>query len=105
MSAVLETLRFIPNASCSTFYFSLSLFLQALQDTALIEAFNLKAAIEYQLRNCKTQTHWHYNGYMFTYIFSYTDDGGQEALTDMPPRAEEVRESQSSYSLYSVTRN
>lgn len=39
------------------------------------------------------------------YIFSYTDDGGQEALTDMPPRAEEVRESQSSYSLYSVIRS
>lgn len=41
---------------------------KALQDTALIEAFNLKAAIEYQLKNF---------------------DGGQEALTDMPPRAEE----------------
>ena len=41
------------------------------------------------------------------YIFSHTltDDGGQEALTDMPPRAEEVRESQSSYSLYSVIRS
>ncbi|XP_013888312.1 intraflagellar transport protein 70A isoform X2 [Austrofundulus limnaeus] len=39
-----------------------------LHETALIEAFNLKAAIEYQLKNLK---------------------GAQEALTDMPPRAEE----------------
>ncbi|XP_028268763.1 intraflagellar transport protein 70A isoform X2 [Parambassis ranga] len=39
-----------------------------LHQTALIEAFNLKAAIEYQLKNLK---------------------GAQEALTDMPPRTEE----------------
>ncbi|CAN2389689.1 Tetratricopeptide repeat protein [Pristimantis euphronides] len=39
-----------------------------LHETALIEAFNLKAAIEYQLKN--------YNA-------------AQEALTDMPPRSEE----------------
>nr|XP_054763061.1 tetratricopeptide repeat protein 30A-like [Lytechinus pictus]XP_054763063.1 tetratricopeptide repeat protein 30A-like [Lytechinus pictus] len=39
-----------------------------LHETALIEAFNLKAAIEYQLKNL---------------------DASQEALTDMPPRAEE----------------
>ncbi|XP_035037307.1 tetratricopeptide repeat protein 30A isoform X2 [Hippoglossus stenolepis] len=39
-----------------------------LQQTALIEAFNLKAAIEYQLKNLKR---------------------AQESLTDMPPRAEE----------------
>ncbi|NXH15396.1 TT30B protein, partial [Bucco capensis] len=39
-----------------------------LHHTALVEAFNLKAAIEYQLRNLKA---------------------AQEALTDMPPRAEE----------------
>ncbi|NXY50563.1 TT30A protein, partial [Ceuthmochares aereus] len=39
-----------------------------LHRTALVEAFNLKAAIEYQLRNLKA---------------------AQEALTDMPPRAEE----------------
>ncbi|XP_045892966.1 tetratricopeptide repeat protein 30A isoform X2 [Micropterus dolomieu] len=39
-----------------------------LHQTALIEAFNLKAAIEYQLKNLK---------------------GAQEALTDMPPRSEE----------------
>lgn len=39
-----------------------------LQRTALVEAFNLKAAIEYQLHNLKA---------------------AQEALTDMPPRAEE----------------
>ncbi|XP_048102298.1 tetratricopeptide repeat protein 30A isoform X1 [Alosa alosa] len=39
-----------------------------LHETALIEAFNLKAAIEYQLKNF---------------------DSAQEALTDMPPRSEE----------------
>ncbi|KAJ8253972.1 hypothetical protein COCON_G00205840 [Conger conger] len=39
-----------------------------LHETALIEAFNLKAAIEYQLKNF---------------------DAAQEALTDMPPRSEE----------------
>nr|XP_020032214.1 tetratricopeptide repeat protein 30A2-like [Castor canadensis] len=39
-----------------------------LHQTALVEAFNLKAAIEYQLRNF---------------------EAAQEALTDMPPRAEE----------------
>ncbi|XP_040209040.1 tetratricopeptide repeat protein 30A isoform X1 [Rana temporaria] len=39
-----------------------------LHETALIEAFNLKAAIEYQLKN---------------------NDAAQEALTDMPPRSEE----------------
>ncbi|XP_041830470.1 tetratricopeptide repeat protein 30A [Melanotaenia boesemani] len=39
-----------------------------LHQTALIEAFNLRAAIEYQMKNLK---------------------GAQEALTDMPPRSEE----------------
>ncbi|KAM6174693.1 intraflagellar transport protein 70A2 [Erethizon dorsatum] len=39
-----------------------------LHQTALVEAFNLKAAIEYQLKNY---------------------EAAQEALTDMPPRAEE----------------
>ncbi|NXY31936.1 TT30B protein, partial [Pomatorhinus ruficollis] len=39
-----------------------------LHRTALVEAFNLKAAIEYQVRNVRA---------------------AQEALTDMPPRAEE----------------
>eukprot|EP00892_Ulva_mutabilis_P003389 jgi/Ulvmu1/1421/UM011_0150.1 len=42
---------------------------QALQDSALVEAFNLKCAIEYQLGN---------------------EDGAAEALVDMPPR--EVQE-------------
>ncbi|KAF4526277.1 hypothetical protein B566_EDAN010987 [Ephemera danica] len=39
-----------------------------LHETALVEAFNLKAAIEYQLKNV---------------------EAAQEALTDMPPRSEE----------------
>ncbi|XP_061417408.1 intraflagellar transport protein 70A-like isoform X1 [Lethenteron reissneri] len=41
---------------------------QVLHETALVEAFNLKAAIEYQLKNF---------------------EAAQEALTDMPPRSEE----------------
>lgn len=40
---------------------------QTLKDTAFIEAFNLKAAIEYTMKNI---------------------DAAREALTDMPPRAE-----------------
>ncbi|MEQ2189765.1 hypothetical protein GOODEAATRI_028694, partial [Goodea atripinnis] len=40
-----------------------------LHQSALIEAFNLKAATEYQMKNVKA---------------------AQEALTDMPPRSEEV---------------
>nr|XP_022317500.1 tetratricopeptide repeat protein 30A-like isoform X1 [Crassostrea virginica]XP_022317679.1 tetratricopeptide repeat protein 30A-like isoform X1 [Crassostrea virginica] len=45
-----------------------------LHETALVEAFNLKAAIEYQLKN---------------YYGSTNFDAACEALTDMPPRAEE----------------
>ncbi|XP_065221761.1 intraflagellar transport protein 70A [Planococcus citri] len=41
---------------------------QTLHESALVEAFNLKAAIEYQLKN---------------------HDNAREALTDMPPRSEE----------------
>eukprot|EP01023_Acetabularia_acetabulum_P034821 TRINITY_DN32736_c0_g1_i1.p1 TRINITY_DN32736_c0_g1~~TRINITY_DN32736_c0_g1_i1.p1 ORF type:complete len:384 (+),score=57.36 TRINITY_DN32736_c0_g1_i1:51-1154(+) len=41
---------------------------QTLKDTALIEAFNLKAAIEYNMKN---------------------HDSSKEALTDMPPRQED----------------
>lgn len=41
---------------------------QTLKETALIEAFNLKAAIEYTMKNV---------------------EAAKEALTDMPPRAEE----------------
>ena len=40
---------------------------QTLKETALIEAFNLKAAIEYIMKN---------------------NEQAQEALTDMPPRSE-----------------
>jgi hypothetical protein len=46
----------------------LSLLLQVLRETSLVEAFNLKAAIEYDMRNYDT---------------------AREALTDMPPRSEE----------------
>ncbi len=41
---------------------------QTLKETALIEAFNLKAAIEYTMKNV---------------------EAAKEALTDMPPRQEE----------------
>lgn len=48
-----------------------------LHETALIEAFNLKAAIEYQLKNLP---------YMY---LVHDHEAACEALTDMPPRAEE----------------
>ena len=49
-----------------------------LKETALVEAFNLKAAIEYQLKNF---------------------EAAGEALTDMPPRSEEELDS---YTLHNV---
>ncbi|VDN06487.1 unnamed protein product [Thelazia callipaeda] len=45
-----------------------------LHETALVEAFNLKAAIEYNLKNCDA---------------FHSDSLASEALTDMPPRLEE----------------
>ncbi len=45
---------------------------QALRESALVEAFNLKAAIEYNLKNIKN---------------------AKEALNDMPPRKEEELDS------------
>jgi len=57
----------------------------ALRETALIEAFNLKAAIEYALKNCQ------YLLYKSSFIENSTrslDAAASEALTDMPPRDE-----------------
>lgn len=51
---------------------------QTLKDTAFIEAFNLKAAIEYTMKNI---------------------DAAREALTDMPPRAESELDPVSTYSI------
>ena len=53
-----------------------------------METFNLKAAIEYQLKNrmlLKVVTIFS----IYT-IVAFTDEAAQEALTDMPPRSEEV---------------
>ena len=62
-------------------------FPQVLQDTALIETFNLKAAIEYQLKNCKRDTIMYI---AHTYSLELlSDEAAQEAITDMPPRSEE----------------
>ncbi|KAI8492712.1 Tetratricopeptide repeat protein 30A [Branchiostoma belcheri] len=52
-----------------------------LHETALIEAFNLKAAIEHQLKNLSAPA-----GEAAIRIH---DEAAKEALTDMPPRAEE----------------
>lgn len=40
-----------------------------LHETALIEAFNLKAAIEYQLKNCKSQKHFRFQVYQLLLVF------------------------------------
>lgn len=56
-----------------------------LQDSTLVEAFNLRAAIEFLLKNCsyrlKTLKTSHFS-------FEYLDTAAREALTDMPPRNE-----------------
>ena len=111
------------------------IFFQVLHETALVETFNLKAAIEYQLKNCEyivymysgqdTCSHaglWTSLVHCFNYCehkpetqyavakvvttissvicdtFSLSvyclllqDEAAQEAITDMPPRSEEVR--------------
>ena len=62
--------------------------MQVLNETALVETFNLKAAIEYQLKNCE----------LIATIATpcpnqpspSPDEAAKEALTDMPPRSEEV---------------
>lgn len=52
---------------------------QTLRDTALVEAFNLKMAIEYMLRNCMS--------ICIQYIY-IIDETASDALKDMPPRLE-----------------
>ena len=51
-----------------------------------METFNLKAAIEYQLKNCTLIKLM----IISTLMTHFTDEAAQEALTDMPPRSEEV---------------
>lgn len=67
-----------------------------LHQTALIEAFNLKAAIEFQLKNRKNPSvmrHCRNGGALTSFLFAPpTVKGAQEALTDMPPRSQEVME-------------
>nr|XP_033785865.1 tetratricopeptide repeat protein 30A isoform X1 [Geotrypetes seraphini] len=65
-----------------------------LHETALIEAFNLKAAIEYQLKNSclvriGSQPACPGIECGFTRKKISRDESAQEALTDMPPRSEE----------------
>lgn len=63
----------------------------ALHKSALVEAFNLKAATEYQLKNCKAS----FIRLSSRIILSTLSilrlcivEGAKEALTDMPPRLE-----------------
>ena len=53
-----------------------------------METFNLKAAIEYQLKN-RMLLKVVIIISIYT-IVAFTDEAAQEALTDMPPRSEEV---------------
>jgi len=52
-----------------------------LKETALVEAFNLKAAIEYEMKNCE-----HRDDRVWNLID--TDEAAKESLNDMPPRLE-----------------
>lgn len=62
-----------------------------LHETALTEAFNLKAAIEYQLKNCNKCFSQSFHLYRFfdTKLDIVLVEAAKEALTDMPPRSEE----------------
>ncbi|CAB0038789.1 unnamed protein product [Trichogramma brassicae] len=60
-----------------------------LHETALTEAFNLKAAIEYQLKNCMYFSYYRLNCMYFKTPINLLDAAAKEALTDMPPRSEE----------------
>lgn len=64
---------------CVCFFFKTSSLycLKILQETALVEAFNLKAAIEYSMKSV-------YGGSITENL-----DAAKEALSDMPPRSEE----------------
>ncbi|KAJ3278898.1 Tetratricopeptide repeat protein 30A, partial [Borealophlyctis nickersoniae] len=64
---------------------------QILHETYLIEAFNLKAAIEYQLKNCKSIETLQPANSRKRKIDpkNATDEAAREALTDMPPRLEQ----------------
>lgn len=59
----------------------------SLHKSALVEAFNLKAATEYQLKNCIFQVPSSLLLF-FDYSFLFKVEGAKEALTDMPPRLE-----------------
>jgi tetratricopeptide repeat protein 30 len=61
-----------------------------LHDSCLVEAFNLKAAIQYNLKNSKfrfEQIRAKELDFKFNNRF-FIDYGAKEALTDMPPRSE-----------------
>ena len=54
-----------------------------------METFNIKAAIEYQLKNCMLFKAV-INFDILIIAITFTVEAAQEALTDMPPRSEEV---------------
>lgn len=59
-----------------------------LHETALTEAFNLKAAIEYQLKNCKQAPLEPRFLVSHSFCLCVQVESAREALTDMPPRNE-----------------
>ena len=52
-----------------------------LKETALIEAFNLKASIEYEMKNCMSKI-------VISEIMMSLVDAAKESMADMPPRSE-----------------
>ena len=66
--------------------------MQVLHETQLVETFNLRAAIEYQLKNCMLLLYLQCYNLVIKLSLSMpvTVEAAQDALTDMPPRAEEV---------------
>ncbi len=63
-----------------------------LHETAFVEAFNLKAALEFDIQNSKWSSHRRFLVSFLEYIrktFALSARGAREALTDMPPRNED----------------
>lgn len=59
-----------------------------LHETSLVEALNLKFAVEYKLKNCRCHIAIQLLHYCAKAVIVLVT-AAQEALTDMPPRSEE----------------
>lgn len=64
-----------------------------LHESALVEAFNLKAAIQFEKNDSKSESACKFNLVNHCLMFVILVDSAREALTDMPPRWEEELDS------------